>query len=259
MALIWTRRGLLGVLVALALLEPQARAQNSGVVVYAAASLKDALDDVNAQYQQGGGKAAIISYAASSALAKQIEAGAPADIFISADLDWMDYLDQRHLIETSSRKNILGNELVLVAPKDSTAHVTIAPGFPLTSLLKGGRLAVADLAAVPAGQYAKAALEKLGVWDSVANSLAPAENVRAALLLVSRGEAPFGIVYRTDAAAEPGVKIVGTFPTDSHPPIIYPAALVAASKNPDAAKFLAYIESAKAKPAFEKQRFTVLP
>ncbi|HUE19477.1 MAG TPA: molybdate ABC transporter substrate-binding protein [Stellaceae bacterium] len=259
MALIWTRRELLAALIALALLAPQARAQNSGVVVYAAASLKDALDDVNAQYQQGGGKAAVISYAASSALAKQIGAGAPADIFISADLDWMDYLDQRHLIAASSRKNILGNTLVLVAPKDSTAHVTIAPGFPLASLLKGGRLAVADPAAVPAGKYAKAALEKLGVWDSVANSLAPTENVRAALLLVSRGETPYGIVYRTDAAAEPRVKIVGTFPADSHPPIIYPAVLIATSKNPEAAKYLAFIESTKAKLAFEKQGFTVLP
>jgi molybdate transport system substrate-binding protein len=259
----WNRRGfggsLLAALVALMLLNPAARAQDHGVVVFAAASLKNALDDVNAQYQRDGGKPAVISYAASSALAKQIEAAAPADIFISADLDWMDYLDQRHLIQPSSRKNILGNELVLIVPKDSTATVAIAPEFPLASLLKGGRLAVADPAAVPAGKYAKAALEKLGVWDSVANSLAPAENVRATLLLVARGEAPFGIVYQTDAAVEPGVRIVDTFPADTHPPIIYPAALISSSKNPEAAKFLAYIEGPKAKPLFQKQGFTVLP
>ncbi len=233
-------------------------AQGRPTLVFAAASLKNALDDVAAQYGKATGKAVSISYGASSALAKQIVAGAPAEIFISADLDWMDYLDQRHLVKPDTRRNLLGNELVLVAPADRAAPVTIAPGFPLARLLAGGKLAMADTSAVPAGKYGKAALEKLGVWDSVSGSIAQAENVRAALALVARHEAPFGIVYKTDAAAEPGVKIAGVFPADTHPPIIYPAALTAESKSADAAAFLAYTESAAATPLFEKQGFTVL-
>lgn len=237
----------------------QAAAQDKPVLVFAAASLKNALDDVSAQYRRDTGKPTSISYAASSTLAKQIEAGAPADIFISADLDWMDYLAGKNLIKSSSRKTLLGNKLVLIAPKNGAGPVTIAPGFPIANLLKGGRLALADPDAVPAGKYAKAALQYLGVWNTVENSLAPGENVRATLELVARGEAPLGIVYQTDAAVEPGVKIIGVFPEDSHKPVVYPAALVASSSNPDAAAFLAYIESAKAKPLFEKQGFTVQP
>ena len=228
------------------------------VVVFAAASLKNALDHVDAQYRRDTGKSAKISYEASSTLAKQIENGAPADIFISADLDWMDYLAQRNLIKPSTRKNLLGNELVLIAPKDGATPVKIEPDFPLAKLLAGGRLAMADTSAVPAGKYGKAALELLGVWSSVAGQIAQAENVRAALVFVARDEAPFGIVYRTDAAAEPDVAVVGLFPEDTHPPIVYPIALTAASTGPDAAGFLAYIESAKARPLFEKQGFTVL-
>jgi molybdate transport system substrate-binding protein len=235
-----------------------AAAQSRDVLVFAAASLKDALDEITAQYQKESGHGAKISYAASSALAKQVEAGAPADIFISADLDWMDYLDQRHLIKADTRRNILGNELVLIAAKDDPAQVKIAPGFALSTLLAGGHLAMADTNAVPAGKYGKAALEKLGVWPSVADSIAQAENVRAALALVSRHEAPFGIVYQTDAAADPNVRIAGVFPADTHPPIIYPIALVADSKNPGAAAYVAYLESAKARPLFEKQGFVVL-
>jgi molybdate transport system substrate-binding protein len=235
-----------------------ALAQSHDVLVFAAASLKNALDDINAQFQGETGKHVNISYAASSTLAKQIENGAPADIFISADLAWMDYLADHKLIKPATRKNLLGNEIVLIAPKDSTAQVTIAAGFPLAQLLAGGKLAMADTAAVPAGKYGKAALEKLGVWSSVESQVAQAENVRAALALVARKEAPFGIVYQTDAAAEPGVKVVGAFPADTHPPIIYPIALTSGSVNADAAGFLAYIESAKAQPLFEKQGFTVL-
>jgi molybdate transport system substrate-binding protein len=235
-----------------------ALAQNHDVLVFAAASLKNALDDVNAQFEKETGKHANISYAASSTLAKQIESGAPADIFISADLDWMDYLAQHNLIKPSTRMNLLGNELVLVAPKDGAAPVKIEAGFPLAKLLAGGKLAMADTAAVPAGKYGKAALEKLGVWASVESQIAQAENVRAALALVARKEAPFGIVYQTDAAAEPGVKIVGVFPGDTHPPIIYPIALTAGSNDADAASLLGYIESPKARPLFEKQGFTVL-
>jgi molybdate transport system substrate-binding protein len=228
------------------------------VVVFAAASLKNALDDIAAKWQHDSGKHVVISYAASSALAKQIEAAAPADIFVSADLAWMDYLQQRNLIVLASRRDLLGNTLVLIAPKNSDVAVTIAPGFPLAALLGDGHLAMADPTSVPAGKYGKAALEKLGVWSAVENRVAAAENVRAALLLVARGEAPLGIVYKTDAAVEPGVKIVATFPADTLPPIVYPIALTATSTNPDAAAFTAYLSSPAARPLFENQGFTVL-
>ena len=175
-----------------------------------------------------------ISYAASSALAKQIEQGAPADLFISADTDWMDYVDKKDLIKTDTRVNLLGNKIVLIAPRDSKATVDVKQGFDLAKALAGGKLAMANVDAVPAGKYGKAALEKLGAWDGVKDKIAQAENVRAALLLVARGEAALGIVYSTDAAAEPNVKIVGTFPADSHPPIIYPAAVTKDAKSADA-------------------------
>jgi molybdate transport system substrate-binding protein len=233
-------------------------AQPGDLLVFAAASLKNALDDVNARYQRETGRRVVVSYAASSTLAKQIEAAAPADVFIAADLDWMDYLAQRRLIRAETRANLLGNRLVLVAPREETREITIRPGFPLASLLGDGRLAVANPDAVPAGKYGKAALEHLGVWASVQGRLARAENVRAALALVSRGEAPFGIVYQTDAAADPKVRIVGFFPEDTHPPITYPAAVTAPSGNPAAAAYLAYLRSAAARPLFERQGFTVL-
>jgi molybdate transport system substrate-binding protein len=244
--------------IAFGLLARPAIAQNRNVLVFAAASLKDALDDISAQYQKETGKHVDISLAASPTLAKQIENGAPADIFISADLDWMDYLAKHNLIQPGTRRNLLGNKLVLIAPKDAAAPVKIQAGFPLARLLAGGKLAMADTAAVPAGKYGKAALEKLGVWASVAGQIAQAENVRAALALVARKEAPLGIVYQTDAAAEPNVKVVGVFPEDTHPPIIYPIALTAGSTHRDAAAFLTYLESPKSRPLFEKQGFTVL-
>lgn len=233
-------------------------AQAADVVVFAAASLKNALDDAAYTFERQGGEPVRISYAASSQLAKQIESGAPADMFISADLDWMNYLEKRHLIQPATRRNLLGNELVLVAPADSGVKVDIKPGFNPVGLLKGGRLAMADPDSVPAGKYGKAALEKLGIWQAVAPHVAGAENVRAALLFVDRKETPLGIVYATDAASDPNVEIAGVFPVNTHPPIIYPAALTAASNNPDAAKFLAFLESPAAKPAFAKQGFTVL-
>jgi molybdate transport system substrate-binding protein len=233
-------------------------AQSKDVVVFAAASLKNALDDIAGQWQRATGKKAVISYAASNTLIKQIEQGAPADIFISADLDWMDYGQQKDLIKPDSRFNLLGNRLVLIAPKDSSVSVNIQPGFDLATLLKGGRLAMANVDAVPAGKYGKASLEKLGVWDSVKDKIAQAESVRAALLFVSRGEAPLGVVYQTDAAADPNVKIVGTFPENTHPPIIYPAALTKESTNADARAFLNYLRSPAARAAFERQGFTVL-
>jgi molybdate transport system substrate-binding protein len=236
---------------------PASQAQEN-VTVFAAASLKNALDNINTAWQADGGKQATVSYASSSALAKQIEEGAPADVFISADLDWMKYLSDKNLIKTDTEVKLLGNRIVLVAPEDSKDEITIAPNFDLAGLLGDGRLAMGDVKAVPAGKYGKASLEKLGVWASVEGKVAQAENVRAALKLVSTGEAPLGIVYQTDAVAEPGVKVVGIFPEDSHDPIIYPVGATADSKNADAAEFVTYLQSAKAKELFEAQGFTVL-
>jgi len=235
-----------------------AAAQNRDILVFAAASLKNALDEAAAQWQRESGKKVVISYAASNTLIKQIEQGAPADMFISADLDWMDYGQQKGLIKPDTRSNLLGNRLVLIAPKDSNISANIQPGFDLAALLKGGRLAMGNVDAVPAGKYGKASLEKLGAWDGVKDKIAQAESVRAALLLVARGEAPLGIVYQTDAAADPTVKIVGTFPENTHPPIIYPIALTKDSTNPDALAFLNFIRSPAARPIFERQGFTVL-
>jgi molybdate transport system substrate-binding protein len=235
-----------------------AHAQGRDLLVFGAASLKNALDDADAQYQRDAGHKVVVSYGASSALAKQIENGAPADIFISADLDWMDYVAEHKLIKPETRFNLLGNKLVLIAPVDSRFNLTIAPNFPLAQALGNDRLAMAEPSAVPAGKYGKAALEALGVWASVANKIAPAQDVRATLLLVSRGEAPLGIVYQTDAASDKGVKIVGAFPESTHPPIIYPIAVTTASTNPDAAAYIGFLKSPAAKPAFEKQGFVVL-
>jgi molybdate transport system substrate-binding protein len=235
-----------------------AAAQGRDVLVFAAASLKNALDEISAQWQRESGKKAAISYAASNTLIKQIEQGAPADIFISADLDWMDYGQQKGLIKPDTRSNLLGNRLVLVAPKDSNISANIQPGFDLAALLKGGRLAMGNVDAVPAGKYGKAALEKLGAWDGVKDRIAQAESVRAALLLVARGEAPLGIVYQTDAASDPTVKIVGTFPENTHPPIIYPVALTKDATGAEALAFLNFLRSAVARAAFERQGFTVL-
>jgi len=236
-----------------------ASAAAKDVVVFAAASLKNALDDASAAYEKEHGVKALISYAASSTLAKQAENGAPAEIFISADLDWMDYLQKRDLIKAETRVTLLGNKLVLIAPASSTAKIDVVPGFALADLLGNERLAMADPAAVPAGKYGKAALEKLGVWASVSSKVAPAEDVRSALLLVARGETPLGIVYATDATADKGVRIVAAFPEDSHPPIVYPAALLASSDNSDAAAFLDYLKSDQARPFFERQGFTFKP
>jgi molybdate transport system substrate-binding protein len=228
------------------------------VIVFAAASLKNALDNVNAAWKAETGKEATISYAASSALAKQIEGAAPADIFISADLQWMKYLSDKKLIKAGSEVELLGNRIVLIAPKDSKAETTIAPGFDLAALVADGKLAMADVKAVPAGKYGKAALEKLGVWASVEGKVAQAENVRAALKLVSTGEAALGIVYQTDANADPGVKVIGTFPSDTHEPIVYPIGVTTESKNTETEAFVKFVQSAKAKELFEAQGFTFL-
>jgi molybdate transport system substrate-binding protein len=241
------------------LLSPQvAAAQDKGITVFAAASMKNALDDVNAAYAKATGIRVVSSYAASSALAKQIEGGAPADAFVSADLKWMDYLQDKKAIKDSTRVSLLGNKLVLIAPKDSRiGNVTIGQGFDLAKLAGDGRIATGDVKAVPVGLYAKAALEKLGSWAAAEPKFAMSDNVRAALLLVSRGEAALGIVYETDAKVEPGVKIIGVFPEGSHPPVTYPVAATATAK-PDVAGYLAFLRSSAAKAIFEKYGFTVL-
>jgi molybdate transport system substrate-binding protein len=242
---------------ALGIVAPTAPALAADVIVFAASSLQNALDDAVKGYTAETGKAVTVSYGASSALAKQIEQAAPADIFFSADLAWMKDLHDKHLTVADTEKALLGNEIVLVVPKDSSATATIAPGFDLGAILGAeGKLAMANVDSVPAGKYGKAALTKLGVWDQVSARVVQADNVRAALAFVARGEAPAGIVYTTDANAEPGVKVIGTFPADSHPPIVYPVALLAASTNPDAKAFLAYLESDAAKAAFVEQGFT---
>lgn len=246
-------------LVSAACLAAPAWAQTGApVTVFAAASLKNALDEAVSIHGQRTGTRVTVSYAASPALARQIEAGAPADLFISADLDWMDYLETRQLIRPATRVNLLGNRLVLIAPSDSKTSLAVERGMPLARALGDGRLAVADPDAVPAGKYAKAALEALGAWSAVAPRLAPAENVRAALAFVARGECPLGIVYATDAAAEPRVRIVGAFPAGTHPPIVYPAAITATAKSAGAASLVQFLGSAAAKPVFEKHGFTVL-
>jgi molybdate transport system substrate-binding protein len=235
-----------------------ALAQDKTITVFAAASMKNALDDVNAAFTKSRSIKVVASYAASSALIKQIENGAPADVFVSADLDWMDYGARHKLIKDDTRVNLLGNRLVLIAPKDSKIdNVTIAPGFDLAKLAGDGRIVTADVRAVPVGKYAKAALEKLGAWAAAEPKFAMTENVRAALTLVARGEAPLGIVYETDAKVEPNVKIVGKFPEDSHPPIVYPAAAIATAKA-EATRYLAFLRSGDAKAIFERYGFTVL-
>lgn len=244
---------------ALSLASVPAAAQDTKLTVFAAASLKNALDDVNKAYAAANsGKDVAVSYAGSNALAKQIEEGAPADVFISADLAWMDYLEGKKLIKDGTRSSLLGNRIVLIAPKDSSAAVKLEQGVDLAAALSDGRLAMANTDSVPAGKYGKAALEKLGAWDGVKNMVAQAENVRAALLLVSRAESPLGIVYKTDAASDPSVKIVDTFPADTHPPIVYPAAVIAATNNADAESYLKFLRTPEAVAAFEKQGFAVL-
>jgi molybdate transport system substrate-binding protein len=235
-----------------------AAAQDKNLTVFAAASMKNALDDVDTAFTTKTGIKIAASYAASSTLAKQIEQGAPADIFLSADTDWMDYATGKKDINEPTRVNLLGNSIVLIAPKDSRIdNVTIGPGFDLAKLAGDGKIATGDVKAVPVGKYAKAALEKLGAWQAAEPKFAMADSVRAALTLVARGEAALGIVYSTDAKVEPGVKIVGTFPADSHPAIIYPVAATTAAKA-EAAEYLAYLRSSAAKAVFEKYGFTYL-
>ena len=235
-----------------------AAAQDKTLTVFAAASMKNALDDVDAAYTARTGVKIVASYAASSALAKQIEQGAPADVFVSADTDWMDYAVGKKTINEPTRVNLLGNSIVLIAPKDSSIdNVTIGQGFDLAKLAGDGRIATGDVKSVPVGKYAKAALDKLGAWQAAEPKFAMAESVRAALTLVGRGEAVLGIVYSTDAKVEPGVKVVGTFPADSHPAIVYPVAATMTAK-PEASGYLTFLRSTTAKTILEKYGFRFL-
>jgi len=229
--------------------------EDKTITVFAAASLTNALDDVDTAFTKQTGIKVVVSYGASSALAKQIEQGAPADVFASADLQWMDYGVQK---KADTRVNLLGNKLVLIAAKDAKIdHVTIGPDFDLAKLAGDGRVATGDVREVPVGLYAKAALERLGAWAAVEPKIAPAENVRLALSMVARGEAPLGIVYETDAKIEPAVKIIGVFPDNTHDPIIYPVALRGNAK-PDAVQYFSFLQTQTAKSVFEKYGFNFL-
>ncbi|WP_246182129.1 molybdate ABC transporter substrate-binding protein [Pandoraea capi] len=227
--------------------------------VFAAASMKDALDDLSAAYTKETGKKPVLVYGASSTLARQIEKGAPADVFISADQDWMDYAQKHDLIDTGTRRNLLGNELVLIAPATTTGDVDLKSGADLDAKLAqvpNGKLAMGDPAHVPAGLYGKAALEKLGIWSKVQGKVAAADNVRNALLLVARGEAPYGIVYKTDANAEKRVRIAGTFPADSHAPIVYPVAVTKQANRADADPFYKFLQTPTAQATFQRFGFS---
>lgn len=236
---------------------PAAAADNGTVTVFAAASLTDALNEIGKAYEAKTGTHVVFSFAASSVLARQIENSAGADMFMSADLDWMDYLDKKNLIAPGTRHTLLGNHLVLIAPAGLKVNVKIAPHFDLAGALGNSRLALADPASVPAGKYGKAALTSLGVWDSVQDKLAVAENVRAALAFVARGETTLGVVYNTDAQIEPRVHVVGVFPDSSHKPILYPVALTKDAR-PGAADFEKYLESPAALAVFKKDGFILL-
>jgi len=255
--------GILAAFLVMGTAHAAAAAQDKILTVFAAASMKNALDDIDAAYTRKSGVRITVSYGPSSGLARQIEQGAPADVFISADTDWMDYAIGKKSINEPSRINLLGNSIVLIAPKDSKTDnanigpVNIGPGFDIAKLAGDGKIATGDVKSVPAGKYAKAALEKLGSWQSAAPKFAMADNVRAALTLVARGEASLGIVYSTDARIEPGVKIIGTFPADSHPAIIYPIAATTTAR-PEAADYLAFLRSTAAKNVFEKYGFKFL-
>lgn len=231
----------------------------ASVTVFAAASMRESLDAAAAAFEQRTGTRVRVSYAASSALARQIEQGAPADVFLSADRDWMDRLAARRLLRAGTRRDLLGNALVLVAPRDARiAPVDLARPPSLARALGDGRLAVALTASVPAGRYAKAAFESLGLWTQLRPRVIETENVRAALLLVARGEARLGVVYATDARAEPRVRVLAAFPARSHPRIVYPVAVTAASRHPRATDFANWLRSTEARAIFERHGFVAI-
>jgi molybdate transport system substrate-binding protein len=234
---------------------PAAETQQPQILVYAAASLTDAVQEISVAYEKTAHVTVKASFDASSVLARQIEAGAHADVFFSADTKWMDYLQSRNLIQPATRKNVLGNRLVLIAPAESQIHLKIAPHFPLAAALGNGRLATGDPDSVPVGVYAREALTTLGVWDEVASRLVRAENVRAALMYVSRAEVPLGIVYASDALVDKAVRVVDTFPDNTHQPIVYPIALTR-SAHSEAGAFVAYLMSPQAHEVFVRFGFT---
>ncbi len=245
-------------LIVASLAPPVARAQDdAGLTVFAAASLKESLDAAASAYQKQTGVPVRVSYAASSALARQIEQGAPADVFFSADLEWMDYLQQRGKLDATTRRNLLSNQLVLVAPKASKVRVELKRPATFLAALGDGRLAVGQIQTVPAGKYAKASLESLSLWNGVKARLAESESVRAALMLVARGEAPLGIVYASDAKAEPAVRVLATFPEESHPPIIYPVAALRGPRSAQATQFVQWLASPAAEAIFTRRGFAV--
>jgi molybdate transport system substrate-binding protein len=233
-------------------------AKKHELLVFAAASLTNVLGELTPAFEQSSGVTVKLSFAASSVLARQIEAGSNADVFISADQEWMDYLQTRDLIDRPSRRNLVGNRLVLIAPTDSKIELKIARGFKLADALAGGRLATGDPDTVPVGRYARSALTTLGVWDEVADRLVRADNVRSAMLFVSRGEVPLGIVYATDAAIDPKVKVIDTFPADTHAPITYPAAATRGAR-PEAAAFVVFLKGEQARATWRKFGFVELP
>jgi len=249
------RRSILALMAALTLVAP-AFAQGP-LTVLAAASLKEVMDAQGAAFAKAGGPPVRFSYAASSVLARQVEAGAPTDLFISADSDWMDYVAARGLIDRASRRDLVSNHLALIAPKDSKVSLKAVKGMPIAAALAGGRLAMAG-PDVPAGRYGRAALESLGVWASVQDRVVQADNVRGALLFVSRGEAQLGVVYDTDARSDPGVRIVTLFPDASHPRIVYPAALLKTVSNPAAGRFMAFLRTPAAAAIFRAFGFIPL-
>jgi molybdate transport system substrate-binding protein len=258
MSLMLSRRALLTGMAAVLALPGAAVAANQQVTVFAAASLTDVLKEAAASWHGKDNPAIVLSFGSSSNIAKQIESGAPADIFASADEKWMSYLNDKKLIASETVHRPIGNDLVLIAPADSKLSIAIAPNFDLAGALAGGRLAIGDPKGVPAGKYAQQALTKLGVWSAVESQTAPAQNVRAALALVQRGEAPLGIVYATDARGLADVKIVGTFPEDSHDPIVYPMALIAGHDRPEAKAFFDFLLSAEGKALFKSYGFKIL-
>ena len=234
-------------------------ARDEAVNVFAAASMKNALDDINATFTKNTGIKVAASYAGSSTLVHEIEKGASADVFVSADIEWMDYGIERKVIKEDSCSYLLGNQLVLIVPSHSKlGNVTIGPDFDLAQLAGDGRIAIGDVRSVPAGIYAKEALEKLGSWDAAAPKIVMAQDVRAALALVAHEEASLGIVYATDAKIEPAVKIIGTFPPGSHPAIVYPVAATTLTTKPEADTYLSYLHSAAAKAVFDKYGFFFL-
>ena len=235
------------------LVAPLARAGD--VTVFAAASLKESLDAAAKAFETASGNKVIISYGASNALAKQIENGAPADLFISADTDWIDYVESRKLVAPGSRVNLLANELVLIAPAASTVQLKLAPGVNVAQALGDKRIALANPDAVPAGKYARAAFTALGAWGAIEGKLAAADNVRAALALVARGEAPLGVVYRTDAMAEKNVRVVDAFPAGTHPAIVYPIVRLKRASTPAASAFATYLASPESRASFERFGF----